>query len=93
MLILRLFTRETKEARRKITGQLAYIHVFQKSLKEICLTKYMENHLSDHLCGFRKGYNTQQCLVFMLEKWKKALDKCNKAGALYSLTYRKLLIA
>ena len=28
-----------------------------------------------HLCGFRKGYDTQYCLMVMLEKWKKALDK------------------
>ena len=43
---------------------------------------YMNNHLSDYLCGFRKGYSTQECLVFMLEKWRKALDKQNSAGAL-----------
>ena len=34
------------------------------------------------LCGFRKGYSTQHCLIIMLEKWKKALDKQNIAGAL-----------
>ena len=43
---------------------------------------YMNNHLSDYLCGFRKGYSTQECLVVMLEKWRKALDKQNSAGAL-----------
>ena len=46
------------------------------------ISVYMNNFLSDHICGFRKGYNTQQCLFFMLEKWKKALDKRNNAGAL-----------
>ena len=27
-----------------------------------------------YLCGFRKGNSTQHCLLFMLEKLKKALD-------------------
>ena len=35
----------------------------------------MNDKLSPYLCGFRKGYNTQYCLMVMLEKWKKALDK------------------
>ena len=42
----------------------------------------MEKFLSDYLCGFRKGYNTEQCLLSMIESWRKALDKCNLAGAL-----------
>ena len=25
-------------------------------------------------CGFSKGYNTQQCLLIMLEKWKRSVD-------------------
>ena len=43
---------------------------------------YMNDHLSDYLCGFRAGYSTQSCLILMLEKWKKALDKKKMAGAL-----------
>ena len=43
---------------------------------------HMEKHLSIYLCGFRKGYSTEHCLILMLEKWKKALDKCQIAGAL-----------
>ena len=42
----------------------------------------MENKLSPYLCGFRKGYSTMYCLVIMLERFKKALDKKNKFGAL-----------
>ena len=26
------------------------------------------------MCGYRKGYNTQQTLVSLTEKWKKVLD-------------------
>ena len=46
------------------------------------IDNYINKHLSDLLCGFRKGYNSQYCLIFMLEKWKKELDKSNVAGAL-----------
>ena len=42
----------------------------------------MENKLSPYLCGFRKGYCTQYCLMVMLEKLKKALDGKHKFGAL-----------
>ena len=42
----------------------------------------MENKLSPYLCGFRKGYSTQYCLMVMLEKFRKALDNKNKFAAL-----------
>ena len=32
--------------------------------------------------GFRKGYNTQQCLLQMLEKWKRSVDEGKVFGAL-----------
>ena len=31
----------------------------------------MNNKLSVKLSGFRENYNTQYCLTYMLEKWKK----------------------
>ena len=43
---------------------------------------YMDSKLSQYLCGFRKGYSTQYCLMFMLERFKKALDNKCKFGAL-----------
>ena len=43
---------------------------------------YVEQYLSPYLCGFRKGYSTQYCLIIMLERWKKALDNRKIAGAL-----------
>ena len=36
---------------------------------------YFNKIFSKYLCGFRKGYNTQYCLLFMLESLKNALDK------------------
>ena len=42
----------------------------------------MDNFLSKHQCGFRKGCNTQYYLLKMLEKWKSAVDKGKWFGAL-----------
>ena len=44
--------------------------------------EYMKKVLSIFLCGFTKLMNPQNCLVFMVEKWKRALDKSNKCGVL-----------
>ena len=46
------------------------------------INQYMSDKLYPYLCGFRKGYSTQDCQLVMLEKWKKALDKKQVAGAL-----------
>ena len=39
---------------------------------------YMQNILSIFLCGFTKGMNAQNCLLFMVKSCMKALDKRNK---------------
>ena len=55
--------------------------IFEKIMyKQI--ESFMKNILSDYLCGFRKGYSTQYCLLYMLEKWKRALDQGNIAGGI-----------
>ena len=48
------------------------------------IENYINKYLSDYLCGFGKGYSTQYCLIFMLEKWKKELDKRMITGALFT---------
>ena len=42
----------------------------------------MTKILSKYLCGFRKGFNSQHCLLFMLEKLRKAIDKGLYTGIL-----------
>ena len=42
---------------------------------------HIEQYLSTLLCGFRKGYNTQQALVRFLEKTKLCIDVGVKVGA------------
>ena len=73
--------------------------IFERLMYEQIST-YMDNYLSKYLCGFRKGYSTQHCLLIMLEKWKKALDKRKIAGALltdlskaFDCLHHELLIA
>ena len=34
------------------------------------MSAFCEDIFNKQQCGFRKGYNTQQCLLKMLEKWK-----------------------
>ena len=43
---------------------------------------YFENVISKFQCGFRKGFSTQHCLLLIIEKWKKAVDKDQTFGAL-----------
>ena len=42
----------------------------------------MESFLSKYQCGFPKGYSTQLCHLFMLERWKRALDNGKLFGIL-----------
>ena len=42
----------------------------------------MENILSYFQCGFRKGFNTQQCLIGIIEKAKRIMDKGGHFNAL-----------
>ena len=44
--------------------------------------QYIEKYLSPYLFGYRKGHSTQQCLLVMLEMWKKALDERKVVGAI-----------
>ena len=46
------------------------------------MSQFFENIFSKYQCGFWKGFSTQQCLVAMLEKWKRFVDNSNMFGAL-----------
>ena len=39
------------------------------------LNPFFDDRLSDHLCGYRKGYSTQYALLKLIEKWKKFGDE------------------
>ena len=42
---------------------------------------HVEEYLSPYLCGYRKGFSTQQALLSLLDRWKKVLDKKGYVGA------------
>ena len=44
--------------------------------------EYMQKIISIFICGYTKGMNAQNCLVFMVEFCKKALDRGQKFGVL-----------
>ena len=56
----------------KVTERLMYTQI----------NSFMDNKLSSYQCGFRKGMSAQNCLLYLIEKWKKSLDKKGKAGVL-----------
>ena len=47
------------------------------------INEHIEPFLSNLLTGFSKNYNTQYCLLKMLEKWKEALEKGNFVDAIF----------
>ena len=53
---------------------------------ELCiydqLSKYFDGILSDFQFGFRKGFSAQQCLIALIELWKKSVDNKEAFGAL-----------
>ena len=46
------------------------------------MSQFFENIFSKYQCGFRKGFSTQQCLLAMLEKWKRSVDNSKMFGVL-----------
>ena len=54
-------------------------------LRKFCMIKYLPILLIFYLkinVVFRKGYNSQHCIVAMIEKWKKSLASKGTFGAL-----------
>ena len=45
------------------------------------LYPYFDNICSTLQCSFRKGYNAQHCLMFMIEKWRRSLNESGHARA------------
>ena len=49
------------------------------------IEEYIEPFLSIFQCGFRKHFSAQNCILLLIEKWKKCLDEKGACGVL--LTY------
>ena len=48
--------------------------VFERIIQKQPLS-HIDQYLSPYLCGYRKGYNPQNALTRLIEKWKESLDK------------------
>ena len=44
--------------------------------------KYFDQIFSKFQCGFRKGFSTQNCLLYIIENWKESLDQGGHYGTL-----------
>ena len=49
-------------------------NIEDQTLRAILKYKINPSIFSKNQCGFRKGHSTQQCLLGMLEKWKRSID-------------------
>ena len=54
--------------------------LFEKLLQKQ-LSPFFDQHLSQLLCGYRKGYTTQYALLKLIEKWKKVRDNNGYSAA------------
>ena len=46
------------------------------------MSSFFDDMFSKYHYGFRKGFSTQQCLLALLEKWKRSIDRGKAFGAL-----------
>ena len=81
MPVFKKGSRNQKENYRQVSILPIISRIFENILSKQ-LYIYFENIRSEFQCGFRKGFNTQHCLLLMIEKWKEAVDKDQSFGAL-----------
>ena len=73
--------RDLKDNYKPVSILPIFSKLYERSMfKQI--SEFLENIFSKNQCGFRKGRNTQQCLLAMLEKWKRSVDSGKAFGAL-----------
>ena len=65
---------------RPISALPTVSNVFERLMHDQ-ITTYVDAYLSKHLCGYRKGFNTQTALLSLIEKWKSISDKKGFPGA------------
>ena len=64
-----------KENYRPVSLLLPHVSKIFERLIYKQIDDYMCDKLSKYITGFRKCHGTQNSLLVMLEKWKRALDK------------------
>ena len=56
------------------------------------ITPYVEQYLQTYLFGFRRDHSTEQCLLVMLEIWKRALDNKKVTGGCFDRFVQSLRV-
>ena len=67
---------------------ISILPVASKIMERVVRDQIMEHLqefslLSDRQSGFRRGYSTQDVLLYVTEKWRRALDSGNLVGAVF----------
>ena len=74
-------SKSSKENYRPISILPNISKVYEKCLYDQ-ISNFFEDVFSKYQCGFRKGYSAEHCLLVMIEKWKKIVDRGGVFGAL-----------
>ena len=77
---------QLKENYRTVNLLSALSKVFER-IMHTQMHAYMLRKLSIYLCGFQKSMNAQNCMLFLVEKWRKGLDQSQKCGVLPCLKF------
>ena len=73
--------KSSKENYRPVSILPILSKVFERSMFTQ-MSSFFDDIFSKHQYGFRKGFGTQQCLLALLEKWKRSIDRGKVFGAL-----------
>ena len=72
--------KQNKKKYRPVSLTPIFSKLFERHMYEQ-MAEYAGNFLSPYIFGYRKGHSTEQCVMVMIEMWKKALDEQKVAGA------------
>ena len=79
--IFKKLQRFNKKNYRPISLLSSYSKVFERILDEQ-INIFMKDKFSPNLCGFRKGYSSEDALIQLLEDWRTKLDGKKIVGAI-----------
>ena len=68
-------------------GPVSLLPIIYKIFEKIILDKittYINEYLFPYLCGYRKVFNMQTALSFLIEKWKQIIDNKGYGAAIFT---------
>ena len=80
---------------KKILAPLVSSQIYAKCTKDLCMTKYtlFWSIFSEMQCSFCNDFNAEQCLMHMIEEWRKYLDISSHDNVLFRDLLRFFLSA